>query len=393
VPADLGSYDATHTVVGLARTLRAAGVDAGPERVHAFVQALAALDPRRRADVYWGGRLTLCAGADDIERYDRVFAAYFGMRPPLPVPRRAIPVAALRLVQGEAGDTTTADDDSDDRSPMAAAASRAEILRQRDIALMSPADRGAMHHLLAAFRMRADLRRTRRTAPSHNGTIDRNRTLRRLMRAGGEPVRPALRHRRTQPRRVVLLVDISGSMSRYADAMLRFAHVASHPGRGPRTEVFTIGTRLTRVTRELDHPDPDRALGAVADAIPDWSGGTRLGERLKQFLDEWGQRGLARGSVVVILSDGWERGDAALLGAQMSRLHRFAHRVVWANPRAGRPGFEPLAAGMAAALPSVDEFVSGHSVAALEHLAAVVAGAATARTMAARVARREAAHA
>lgn len=377
MPADPGSYDATDTVVGLARTLRAAGVDAGPERVHAFVQAMAELDPRRRADVYWAGRLTLCASADDIDRYDRVFAAYFGDRPRVPLRRRAAPVAQLRLVQGDAGDTTTADDDSDDRTPMAAASSRAEILRQRDIASMSAADRAVMHQLLAAFRLQADMRLTRRTAPARSGGIDRHRTLRRLMHAGGEPVRPAFRDRRTQPRRVVLLVDISGSMSRYADAMLRFAHVASHRGRGPKTEVFTIGTRLTRVSRELTHRDPDRALRAVADAIPDWSGGTRLGERLKQFLDEWGQRGLARGAVVVILSDGWERGDVSLLGAQMSRLHRLAHRVVWANPRAGRPGFEPLAAGMAAALPSVDEFVSGHSVAALEHLAAVVAGAST----------------
>jgi uncharacterized protein len=383
VEADLGTYDATHTVIGLARTLRAAGVEAGPERVHAFVEALAALDPRRRADVYWAGRLTLCGGADDVERYDRVFAAYFGARPRLPVLQRAAPVAQLRLVQGDAGDTTTADEESDDRTPTAAAASRAEILRHRDLASMSPADRAAMRHVLAAFRLQAVLRRTRRTGPSRVGAIDRHRTLRRLMRAGGEPVRPAFRDRRTQPRRLVLLVDISGSMSRYADAMLRFAHVASHRGRGPQTEVFTIGTRLTRVTRELAHRDPDRALQAVADAIPDWSGGTRLGERLKQFLDEWGQRGLARGAVVVILSDGWERGDVALLGAQMTRLHRLAHRVVWANPRAGRPGFEPLAAGMAAALPSVDEFVSGHSVAALEHLAAVVSGAAGSRRAAA----------
>lgn len=373
--ADTDVFDATDSVVGLARTLRAAGVDAGPERVHAMVQALAELDPKRRADVYWAGRLTLTASADDVDRYDRVFVAYFGDRPLTAIRQRAVPVAQLRLVHGDDGDVTTTDEDDEDATPMAAAASRAEVLRHRDIASMSTADRAVMHKLLAAFRLQADQRRTRRTSPSLTGSIDRHRTLRRLIRAGGEPVRPALRDRRTRPRRVVVLVDISGSMSRYADAMLRFAHVASHRNRGPRTEVFTIGTRLTRVTRELEHPDPDRALRAVADAIPDWSGGTRLGERLKQFLDEWGQRGMARGAVVVILSDGWERGDVALLGEQMSRLHRLAHRVVWANPRAGRPGFEPVAAGMAAALPSVDQFVSGHSVAALQHLAAVVSGA------------------
>jgi uncharacterized protein with von Willebrand factor type A (vWA) domain len=171
----------------------------------------------------------------------------------------------------------------------------------------------------------------------------------------------------------VLLVDVSGSMSGYADVLLRFAHAATRR-RGARTEVFTLGTRLTRVTREMTGPDPERAMGAVAAAVPDWSGGTRLGALLREFLDRWGQRGAARGAVVVIMSDGWERDDPAVLGAQMSRLALLAHRVVWCNPRAGRPGFAPLAGGLAAALPYVDDFVSGHSLAALEQLARIVAG-------------------
>jgi hypothetical protein len=356
--------------------LRAAGVDAGPERVHAMVQALERLDPARRDDVYWAGRLTLCGNADDVERYDRVFAAYFGDRPRTVTRRHAVPAAQLRLVQSadSVEGPGSGDEDVDDSTSIAATASRAEVLRRRDIASLSAADRAAMHRLLAAFRLRGDLRRTRRTAPAHKGRVDPHRTLRRLMQAGGEPVRPARRDRLDRPRRVVLLVDISGSMSGYADALLRFAHAASHRDRGPQTEVFTIGTRLTRVTRELAHRDPDVALKAIAASIPDWSGGTRLGSLLKEFLDQWGQRGLARGAIVVVLSDGWERGDVRLLGEQMARLHRLAHRVVWANPRAGRPGFAPLAAGMAAALPSVDDFVSGHSVAALEQLARLVAG-------------------
>ncbi|EST38338.1 hypothetical protein N566_07975, partial [Streptomycetaceae bacterium MP113-05] len=142
-----------------------------------------------------------------------------------------------------------------------------------------------------------------------------------------------------------------------------------------RTEVFTLGTRLTRVSREMTHRDPDTALKAVGAAVPDWSGGTRLGEMLRAFLDRWGQRGMARGAVVVVLSDGWERDDPTLLAGQMRRLHRLAHRVVWANPRKARPGYAPMAGGMAAALPHVDAFVEGHSLAALEHLAAVVRGA------------------
>jgi uncharacterized protein with von Willebrand factor type A (vWA) domain len=197
-----------------------------------------------------------------------------------------------------------------------------------------------------------------------------------LLRSGGELAELSRHRRSVRPRRVVLLVDVSGSMAPYSDALLRFAHAAGmSPGR--ELEVFTIGTRLTRVTAELARRDADDAMAAAARAIPDWSGGTRLGELLQRFLDGWGQRGMARGAVVVVLSDGWERGDERLLGEQMARLHRLAARVVWANPLKARPGYAPLAAGMAAALPHVDDFVEGHSLAALEQLAAVVAGSRT----------------
>ena len=182
--------------------------------------------------------------------------------------------------------------------------------------------------------------------------------------------RPLLAALETSP--AVLLVDVSGSMESYADALLRFAHAASRTSRA--TEVFALGTRLTRISREMALRDPDAAMAAVAAVLADAGGGTRLGELLKQFLDQWGQRGTARGAVVVLLADGWERGEATLLGEQVARLHRLAHRVVWANPRKAAPGYAPLAAGMAAALPHVDDFVEGHSLAALEHLAEVVAG-------------------
>lgn len=210
------------------------------------------------------------------------------------------------------------------------------------------------------------------TGPLREGLIDRRRTVSAALAAAGEPARLAHRRPRPRLRRVVLLIDVSGSMAPYADALLRFAHAARRGG--APVEVFTLGTRLTRVTRELTHRDPRVALRAVLAAVPDWSGGTRLGVLLREFLDTWGQRGLARGAVVVVLSDGWEREDAALLGDEMARLHRLAHRVVWANPLRARPGYAPLAAGMAAALPHVDDFVAGNSVAALEELAGVVAG-------------------
>ena len=368
-------YDAVDSLVGLAATLRGAGVAATTDRVHAAVSALALLDPLRRTDAYWAGRLTLCGSREDLERYDVVFHAYFGDRPGSLVRRQRIARSALRLVaepgavDEEGGDGTT--------DPVSAAASSVEQLRHRDVTLLDAAEREQLRRLLAALRLPGERRRTRRLRPAHRGRVDGGRTLRAWLAAGGEPAAlrrraPAHRHRR-----VVLLVDVSGSMEGYADALLRFAHAASRRGSSP-TEVFALGTRLTRVTRELALRDPDAAMTAVAEAVPDAGGGTRLGELLKSFLDQWGQRGTARGAVVVVLSDGWERGDATLLGEQMARLHRLAHRVVWSNPRKAAPGYAPLAAGMAAALPHVDDFVEGHSLAALEHLAGVVLGRARA---------------
>jgi uncharacterized protein with von Willebrand factor type A (vWA) domain len=192
-----------------------------------------------------------------------------------------------------------------------------------------------------------------------------------MVRRGGEPVRLHRRDRRAKERGVIVIVDISGSMAPYADALLRFAHAASRRRAG-RVDVFTLGTRLTRVSQQIRHRDPDEAMAAVAAEVPDWSGGTQLGVQLREFLDRWGQRGLARGAVVVIASDGWERGDASVLSDQMARLQRLAHKVVWVNPHRARPGFEPVTAGMAAALPHVDAFVSGHSLATLEELGEVI---------------------
>ncbi|WP_079249080.1 VWA domain-containing protein [Streptomyces sp. IMTB 2501] len=361
-------------LIGFVRALRAAGVDASTERLYAFLRAVAALRPGVRADVYWAGRATLCGGHDDLERYERVFAAYFGSCPEETArPVRAAPAARLRLVAREAPvGSSTPSEGEPPGPPVAALASSAEVLRHRDFAGLDTAERAQLHSLLAAFALRGQARRSARRRPARRGEVDPRRTVRELLRRGGEPARLRRHARVERPRRVVLLVDVSGSMAPYADALLRFAHAAVRAG---RTEVFTIGTRLTRVTRELSHRDPDLAMTAVGAAVPDWRGGTRLGELVREFLNRWGQRGMARGAIVVLLSDGWERGDPELLGQQMRRLHALAHQVVWANPRKARPGYAPLAAGMAAALPSVDAFVEGHSLAALERLAAVVRGA------------------
>ncbi|MGH3319122.1 MAG: vWA domain-containing protein [Streptosporangiaceae bacterium] len=362
--------DVTATMVGFARTLRAAGVDASPERVQMMVVALDHLDVLHERDVYWAGRLTLCAGPDDLRRYDRAFAAYFSgkrvdlrRRPPAQVIQRTVHLAA------EGGGDV--EDGEDDRTAQAAAASDVEVLRERDVSRLSEIERAELRRLLALLDTSVALRRSRRFRPAHRGRLDPHRTVRAMVRRGGEPARLHHRAHRRRPRRVVLLVDISGSMAPYADALLRFAHAAVR-ARPTSTEVFSIGTRLTRLTRELRHRDADTAMVGASALIPDWSGGTRLGEELKAFLDLWGQRGLARGAIVVIASDGWERGDAGVLGDQMARLHRLAHRVVWTNPHKAQPGYEPLTAGMRAALPYVDEFVEGHSLGALEELAKVI---------------------
>jgi uncharacterized protein len=368
--------DLSGPAVGFARTLRAAGVDAGPDRVHAFVDALDTLGASDRDHVYWAGRLTLCADPTDLERYDRVFAAFFAGEAVTgrPVVRRRVQLSP-RTLGHEVGDVGPGDEPTVDAAATTRRASRAELLRHKDVRDLDDRERAELHRLLAAFSLPGERRRTRRRAPAHRGPVDRRRSVRALLRAGGELGRLHRHAPVARPRRVVLLVDVSGSMAGYADVLLRFAHVAVRRHGAP-TEVFTVGTRLTRVTEPMRHRDPETAMRAVAATIPDWSGGTRLGPGLREFLDRWGQRGAARGAVVVILSDGWETGDVAVLGDQVARLARLSHRLVWANPRAGRAGFAPTAAGMAAALPHCDQLVEGHSLAALERLARVVAGAA-----------------
>ena len=369
-----GTLELTPTLVGFARTLRAAGVPATTDRLQHFVEALDHVDASSRETVYWAGRLTLCSCRDDLERYDRVFAAYFGGDRPT-ARTQSPPRMVVLSTSGNGQRGSDEADDQEDASALAVGATDAEALRHRDFAAMSDDEREQLNRLLAAFRLPGEARRSRRWQPSPRGAVDPARTIRELLRAGGEPALLEHRRHRLRPRSVVVLADVSGSMSPYADALLRFAHAAARRRGSQRTEVFTIGTRLTRVTRELAHRDPDTAMAAVAAAVPDWSGGTRLGELFKEFCDRWGQRGMARGAVVVVLSDGWEQGDPGLLAEQTARIGRLARRVVWANPRKGRSGYEPLVAGMAAALPHVDDFVAGHSLAALEHLARTVAGA------------------
>src|SRR6185436_529548 len=204
----------------------------------------------------------------------------------------------------------------------------------------------------------------------HGRRIDLRRTLRTSLRTAGEPVRLARRRRRSVPRRLVMLCDISGSMEPYARAYLQFLTCTA--AAGPNAEAFVFATRLTRVTRALAARNPERAMQRAAATAPDWSSGTRIGDALKEFNDRHGRRGMARGAVVVILSDGWERGEPALVAREMARLSRLAHRIVWVNPRVSAAGFVPRAGGMLAALPYVDALVSGHSLVALDEVVAAI---------------------
>jgi len=359
-------------LLGFTRALRAAGVPVTQDRAHGFLAAaaLTGLDDRR--GTYWAGRATLCAGPDDLQRYDQVFDAYFNSRDGLPRSRpvhRSQPPVSVFPEQEPEGGEEGADEDA-----VRAAASATEVLKHRDVAGLSAAEKQRLASLFAQLSCRPPVRRTARHRRWHRGRVDAHRTLRDSLRRMGEPAEIAWRRRGTRPRRVVLLVDVSGSMSGYADALLRLAHRWTQTG-GRVVETFTVGTRLTHVTRAMRLRDPDRAIVAAGETVPDWSGGTRLGETLQMFLTRWGQRGLARGAVVVVFSDGWERGDPAMLAEQLARLQRIAHRVIWVNPHRGKAGYEPVQGGVLAVLPHCDAFVAGHSLSTFAELTELVSRA------------------
>ena len=359
--------------VAFARVLRGAGLAVPVGSTVAFARALAT-----GASPYWSGRATLVRRPEDVPDYDRAFAAFFGDGLPA---ASTLTVARTVEVAVDTGDDDTADAlDSDDPAPddvRAVRWSATEVLRAKDLAACTADELDEAHRLVADLRLRAALRPSRRRRPDRRPRsghrTDLRRTVRAAVRRGGEVGRPATTSAGTRPRRVVLLLDVSGSMAPYARALARFGHAAVSARRRGQVEVFALGTRLTRITRELATHDPDEARARAAAAVADWDGGTRLGEGLRRFNDAWGVRGLARGAVVVVLSDGWDRGDPDVLGAEVARLRRVANRLVWVNPLKASPGYAPLARGMAAALPHVDEFVEGHSVDALADLVDLVA--------------------
>jgi uncharacterized protein len=373
--------DAIGPLVDLGRRLRASGLPVGTGRIVTFCRAVGVVGTGRD-DVYWAGRASLISRPEDVERFD---AAFDGWRRAHGARRLIVPIepgppdhatATVATVQGDEDPSPPTSDtevgEHVGRSPTArTVASGDEVLRRKSFGDLSDDERRRVADMIRHLSVGAPFERSRRMRPAANGrALDVRRTLRRSLRTSGEPFDRALRERRVRRRPIVLVLDISGSMAPYSRALLQFAYAAMAAGR--RIEVFCFGTRLTRVTGVLRTGDPDRAFTEVGRLVGDWEGGTRIGDSMKALLDGWSQRAALRGAVVVVCSDGLERGDPEVLRLQMQRLRRLAHRIVWANPLKGAPGYEPLARGMAAALPSVDNFLSGHDVQSIEELARTI---------------------
>jgi uncharacterized protein with von Willebrand factor type A (vWA) domain len=368
--------DLSAAVVGrigaLARELRARGVRIGVGELLTAQSALAAVDASSREDAFYALRTTLCSASADLAVFPEAYAAVFGIAAPgegeaapteaveeeQPAPHAAVPDSS----GGEA---------EDDAEPAPAAWSDAEILRRKDFAEYTDADRLAARRLIARLAQRMPQRRSRRMRPvrGRGTTPDVRATVRSSLRHGGELVHRRWRGPSQRPRRLVLVCDVSGSMAPHARMLLTYvqAAVAAHG----RVEAFAFGTRLTRLTMELAGRDPEAAIERATTQLEDWSGGTRIGAALGELNRVHGRR-IGRGAIVVVLSDGWDRGDPDELAAEMARLQRSAHRVLWCNPLAAHPDYEPLTRGMQAALPSVDRLLAGNSIASLEELAALL---------------------
>ncbi len=398
MPSPRSSADAVDLpalATALGRRLREVGLAVTHERSARFARSVALVGPRRRSELYWTARTVFISSEAQLPAFDRVFAAVFDpalepeeergdpYSPPLegeasrrPPPRGARSVPREGAADEGAGLRPSAEPgegESEGREievPLALA-SEDERLAEKSFAALTPEELARLRRTMSELELATPQRRKRRVRRARRGErLDLRRTMRASLRTGGDPIRLVRRRRRTGPRRLVMLCDISGSMEPYARAYLQLLRSAI--ASGTPAEAFVFATRLTRLTRALGGRNPEAAIQRAAAAAPDWSGGTRIGAALRSFNDRYGRRGMARGAVVVILSDGWERADPALVGREMERLARLAHRIVWVNPRAGAPGFEPSTGGMAAALPHCDALVSGHSLNAIDELAAAL---------------------
>ena len=368
------------SLIRFGQHLRTHGFAVGPGRILSFCRAAAELDPTDPVDLYWAGRLTLVDDHRRYAEYDRAFAEWFSRSEQQPTERAgefvfggwdddASPLGTQTVATTQ--EVAVLDPSDDGAGSSGPTASEDEVLREKRFDHWTEEDLHRLNRMVAGIVLNLPKRVVRRTRPGMRGRIDLRRTVRRSLRSDGEPFHRAYRRRRIKPRRMVLILDISGSMAGFSRPLLHFAyatHRAAH-----EVEVFCFGTRLTRITPQLRWRDPNRSISEAASRVMDWESGTRIGESLNEYVRHYGPDSRNRGSVVLICSDGLERGDPEVLGTAMARLSRQAHRVIWVNPLMGDPRFRPLTRGLIASLPHIDSMVAGHNLAALDQMAGLLA--------------------
>jgi uncharacterized protein with von Willebrand factor type A (vWA) domain len=362
-------------LVGFGRALRSAGVSVGTGDVVTYCTAAGLLDPADLVDLYWAGRATLVCAKNDIPAYDAAFRAYFldeagPGRSVLAL--KASSAAEAEVALAMAATEPGAGPEKEEQALLGLIASDVDALKHRSFAACTPDELAALRRIMVRIQLTPPRRRTRRTRSSPAGRVpDLRKTIRESMRMHGDPAQIFWRQRRVRLRPLILILDVSGSMADYSRHLLQFAYTAKHAA--AKVEVFCFGTRLTRITKALEHRRPDSALELASRAVVDWDGGTRIGASLDSFIRRWGRGGMCRGGVVVICSDGLDRGDPEVLAAAMERLSRLSHRIVWLNPHKGNNRlFRPSAVGMMVAAPHIDLLLSGHDLASLEELAALL---------------------
>ena len=371
-------------IVLFGRLLRVGSLDVTPTQLRDWVAALELVDLARKRDVKAAARAVLVSRRRDLPWFDKAFELFWQARDPreleqlelgLMIQRRTERTKRAAIQKLALNDRDAGDDRQSDREHTARPRlySAREALRQKDFAQLEGEELDEIKRLMATMHWQLETRRTRRLRPDRHGhRLDLRRTLRRSLTQGGEMIDLIRRGRKHRRRPLVLLCDVSGSMEPYSRLLLHFIYAVSHPlSADPgisRVEAFAFGTRLTRLTQELAERDVDRALQAAAHRIEDWGGGTRTGDALREFNFTWSRRLLGQGAAVLIISDGWDRGDIDLLGHEMERLHRSCHRLIWLNPLLGSADYQPLTRGIVAALPHVDDFLPVHNLASLEQL-------------------------
>jgi len=365
-----------------ARLLHDAGLEAGPRRLTDATRALGFIDLKQQDDFRSALRSVLVSRKEDIPVFEAAFDIFWAPPDPraaagvIPGRARSLPLSPERAkawaeALGLNASRMNREQNPDEFPASSSGYSAEELLRHKDFEEMTWAETEQVRRLLEQAPWRVAERRTRRLRPSRTGRIDLRRSARHAIRSSGELMTLFRRKPRVRRRPLVLICDVSGSMERYSRLLMIFAHAIA---RREDLEAFVFSTRLTRITRLLRQRDLDRALDSVSKGVHDFSGGTRIGDALGDFNRRWARRVLGHGAVVIIISDGWDRGDPARLTAELIHLRRSAHRLIWLNPLLGSEGYEPLTRGMAAALPHCDDFLAAHNVAALEDLGRLLAG-------------------